>query len=262
MPTADVDGQPVFYEDDGPEDGPAVLFCHGFLMDRTMFEPQVEALADAFRCLRMDARGFGRTPVAGPFTYWDLADDAVGVLDRAGVEEAAIVGMSQGGFLALRAALRHPERVRALVLIDTQAGAEPEEARAGYRQMFDTWHEHGPLDELVGEIARLILGDDEELRDRWIERWKTKDPEELTHPVECLLGRDDVTERLAEIDRPALVVHGTEDEAIPMEVAEETARRLPGCAGLIRVEGAAHAPNLTHPEVVNPPLREFLDRHA
>lgn len=261
MPTADVDGQPVFYEDSGG-DGPPVLFCHGFLMDRTMFDPQVEALGSEFRCIRMDGRGFGRTPVTGPFTYWDLADDAVGVLDDAGVEDAPFVGMSQGGFLAIRAALRHPDRVKALVLIDTQAGAESEEAKAEYREMFDAWLTHGPVDELVGEVAGLILGDDPELKAEWIRKWKEKDPEELVHPAECLLGRDDLTDRLGEITCPALVVHGGRDQAIPMEVAEETAGRLPECSGLVRVPGAAHAPNLSHPGVVNPPLVEFLRRHA
>lgn len=261
MPRADVDGQPVYYEDT-EADGAAVLFCHGFLMDHTMFDPQVELLGSEFRCLRMDERGFGRTPAEEPFTYWDLADDAVGVLDDAGVERAAVVGMSQGGFLALRAALGYPDRVTSLVLIDTQPGREDEEAQAGYRQMFETWMSHGPRDELLGEIAGLILGHAEELRTEWMEKWKEMDPEDLVHPVECLLGRDDVTDRLAEISHPALIIHGADDQAIPIGVAEEMERSLPGSSGLVRVPGAAHAPNLTHPEIVNPPLLEFLRRNT
>ncbi|MFW6192685.1 MAG: alpha/beta fold hydrolase [Gemmatimonadota bacterium] len=260
MPTAEVDGLPIRYEDDG--DGPPVLFCHGFLMDRTMFDPQVETLTPGYRCLRLDERGFGGTPVDGPFDYWDLADDAVGVLDHADVDDAVWVGMSQGGFLALRAALAHPERVRGLVLVDTDAATDDEETREGYRQMFRTWFEHGPVDPLVEEVAGLILGGDEELRREWIARWREIPPERLRLPAECLLGRDDLSGRLAEITAPALVVHGTEDRAIPMERAEALDRGLPNSVGLLRVEGAAHAPNLTHPEVVNPRLRAFLEAHA
>ncbi len=261
MPIAHVDGLPMLYEDTGG-DAPAVLFCHGFLMDRTMFEPQVAELADDFRCIRYDERGFGGTPAPGPFDYWDLADDAVALLDWLDVESAVFCGMSQGGFLSLRAALRHPERVHGLVLIDTQAGVDDEETREGYRQMFRVWFEHGPVDELVDEVARLIIGDDETLREEWIARWKDIPAERLRHPAECLLERDDVTDRLDEIGCPALVVHGEEDEAISMERAQQLDGGLPGSAGIVPVPGAAHAPNLTHPEVVNPPLRAFLEEHA
>ena len=261
MPTADIRGQEVFYRDVGA-DGPAVLFSHGFLMDHTMFDPQVEFLADEFRCILWDERGFGGTPSEGPFTYWDLADDAVGLLDHLGVEAAAFVGMSQGGFLSLRAALRHPDRVSALVLIDTTAGVDDEETRAGYRQMFDTWMQAGPVDELTSTVADLILGDDPALREEWIARWKAKPPEELVEPARCLLERDDVSDRLREIGCPALMIHGTADESIPISEAEAMDAALPESRGVVRVPGAAHAPNLTHPEIVNPPLLEFLRAHA
>lgn len=261
MPTVQIDGQPVHYEDSG-EDAPAVLFCHGFLMDRRMFEPQVRELTPDFRCVRMDERGFGRTPVEGPFDYWDLAEDAVGLLGRLGIGSAVLCGHSQGGFLALRAALRHPDRVHGLVLVDTDAGVDDPETREGYRQMFEAWFEHGPADELVDEVAGLILGDDRQLQQRWIETWKEIPPERLRHPVACLLGRDDVSDRLDEITCPALVVHGTEDTSIPMARARALDEGLPNSAGVVEVPGAAHAPVLSHPGVVNPPLRSFLEEHA
>ncbi len=261
MATSDIDGRTIGY-DDSAGGGPAVLFLHGFLMDRTMFDPQVEALAGDFRCIRMDERGFGETPVDGPFTYWDLADDAVGLLDRLGVGRAVVAGMSQGGFIALRMALAHPERVSGLVLIDTDAAVDDEETRAGYRQMFDTWKEHGAVDELTTTLADLILGPDPELRARWIERWRTAGNAMLNEPASCLLEREDLSDRLGEIRCPVLVVHGQEDVSIGMERAEAMADALPDCRGLVRVPGATHAASLTHPAVVNPPLRSFLDTVA
>lgn len=261
MPTAEIDGLPIRYEDSGG-DGPAVLFCHGFLMDCTMFEPQVEALAPDYRCLRFDARGFGGTPARGAFNYWDLAEDAVGLLDHLGIGSAVMVGMSQGGFLALRAALRHPDRVHGLVLIDSDAGVDDPETKEGYREMFRTWFDHGPVDELLETVAGLILGEDPELCRTWIEKWREIPTERLRHPTACLLGRGGVSDRLGEITCPALIVHGEEDVAIPMARAEALDDGLPNSAGIVRVPGAAHAPNLTHPEVVNPPLRAFLEEHA
>jgi pimeloyl-ACP methyl ester carboxylesterase len=271
MPTATIDGQEIYYRDsaeertpDGsapsePFEAPAVLFCHGFLMDHSMWEPQVEALAPDFRCVRWDERGFGRTPAEEPFTYWDLADDAVGLLDHLGIERAVLVGMSQGGYLSLRAALAHPERVSGLVLEDTRADRDDPETMEMLRGMLEGWIARGPSDELMDQLAGMILGDAEGLRERWIRIWKEKPPSELELPARCLLERDDVPDRLDEIDGLALVVHGEDDVAIPVDVGEELHRRLPGSGGIVRVSGAMHAPNLTHPEIVNPALRRFLE---
>ena len=79
MPVANVNGQSINYSDSGG-DGPALIFSHGFLMDLSMFDAQVEALKDEYRCIAWDERGFGNTPVIGPFSYWDSADDAVALL--------------------------------------------------------------------------------------------------------------------------------------------------------------------------------------
>jgi pimeloyl-ACP methyl ester carboxylesterase len=121
MSFADVNGQHIYFEDSGGP-GAAVIFSHGFLMDHEMFEPQVTALSDEFRCITWDERGFGQTEARGPFTYWDSAEDALALLSHLGLDGAFFVGMSQGGFLSMRAALRSPGRVRGLGLIDTDAG--------------------------------------------------------------------------------------------------------------------------------------------
>jgi 3-oxoadipate enol-lactonase len=77
-------------------------------------------------------------------------------------------------------------------------------------------------------------------------------------PGDCLFDRDDISERLDEISCPAIVFHGTADLSIEIERAEELCRGLSGCEGVVRIEGAPHASNLTHPDQVNPPLLEFL----
>src|SRR5712691_5538863 len=123
MPTATVNGIDVAYADSGG-DGPVIVLSHGYLMDHTMFDPQRAALAPEFRVITWDERGFGGTPAPAPFSYWDSARDALGLLDHLGLDAAVLGGMSQGGFLSLRAALLAPERVRALVLLDTQAGVD------------------------------------------------------------------------------------------------------------------------------------------
>src|SRR5262245_44116637 len=107
MPFADVNGQSIYYEDTGG-DRPAVLFSHEFLMGHEMWSHQVAALRDGYRVIAYDERGWGQTTWTSPFTYWDMADDAVGLLDHLGIEQAVFGGMSQGGFISLRAALKRP----------------------------------------------------------------------------------------------------------------------------------------------------------
>jgi 3-oxoadipate enol-lactonase len=257
LPFAEVNGQRIRYEDSGGE-GPPVILSHGFLMDREMFAPQIEALAPEFRVIAWDERGFGETEFDGqPFTYWDSAQDCLGLLDYLGIEKAVLGGMSQGGFLSLRAALLAPERVRALVLIDTQSGVEDPERLPVYRQMQETWLTVGPIDELTDAVAYLIIGDPA-VNEVWIAKWKEMPRENMEAPGDCLFDRDDITDRLGDISCPAIVFHGTADASIDMEKAEELCQGLTGCRGLVRVEGGPHASNLTHPEAVNGPLLEFL----
>ena len=256
MPVAEVNGQRIAYDDTGG-DGPALLFSHGFLMDRTMFEHQVAALFDRYRCITWDERGFGETPAEGPFTYWDSADDAVALLDHLGVDRAAFIGMSQGGYLSLRAALAHPDRVAALVLIDSGVHVDDPETLAGYRGMIDHWLSDEPLGEVGQMVAGLILGEPS-LMEQWIAIWESRDRSTIAHPATALLERDDISDRVAEITCPVLIVHGEEDQAIPIETARDLCAALPDCRGFVPVPGAAHAPNMTHPEVVNPAIEAFL----
>jgi len=132
MPIAHANGQKLYYEDTGGS-GPAVVFSHGLFMDHEMFAPQVTALRDRYRVISWDERGHGGTAGAdlAPFTYYDSADDLAALLASLGVERAVLAGMSQGGFLSLRAALTHPGIVKGLILIDTQAGVEDPEKTAG-----------------------------------------------------------------------------------------------------------------------------------
>jgi pimeloyl-ACP methyl ester carboxylesterase len=175
-----------------------------------------------------------------------------------GIDQAVLGGMSQGGFLSLRAALLAPERVRALVLIDTQSGPEDPAMLPQYRQMAETWLQVGPVDELASAIANLIIGGDPAVSEQWVAKWRQLPRENMRPTSDCLFDRDDITDRVGEIACPAIVFHGTADQSIEIEKAEQLCAALPGCTGLVRVEGAPHAANLTHPDQVNGALIDFL----
>ncbi|HEX7443437.1 MAG TPA: alpha/beta hydrolase, partial [Acidimicrobiales bacterium] len=166
-------------------------------------------------------------------------------------------GMSQGGFLSLRLALTAPERVRGLILLDTQAGPEDPEVAPLYEGMIDEWVGTGPSDELAAVTASIIIGDPD-LSAIWTKRWQARPHEALAQPGNTLMGRDDIWDRLDEIHVPALVVHGTADAAIGMDKAERLAAGLSGADAVVQVEGGSHAANLTHPEAVNAAIETFL----
>jgi 3-oxoadipate enol-lactonase len=257
MTVAEVNGRAIPYRDSGGT-GIPVVFAHGFFMDHSMFEPQVAALRDRFRVITYDERGHGEAAdEPDPYTYWDLADDLAGLLDHLGIERAVIGGMSQGGFIGLRFALRHPDRVIGLVLLDTQAGVELEEKRGEYDAMRSVWVEDGPSELMGGMVAAIILGNYPGNPD-WVAKWMVRYPTGLGQAYEALMNRDDITDRLSEIKAPALVVHGDEDAAIPMERAEALCAGLSGCGGVVVVAGGSHSANLNRPEAVNQAIEGFL----
>ena len=257
MPVATVNGTEISYTDTAG-DGPAVVFSHGYLMDHTMFDRQVTELAPEYRVITWDQRGHGGTRAAGAFTYWDSAADVLALLDHLGVERAVLAGMSQGGFLSLRAALTAPGPV----LIDSQAGQEDPANAPGYEQIHQTWLDNGPgpVQEVV---ASIILGPGQ--WDGWYAKWNEQyaqwapdDLGQLTWPFRCLMDRDDITGRLAEITCPTLIVHGTADAGIPLARAEAVRDGLGGPVTFVVVEGAPHASNVTHPDEVNQAILGFL----
>ena len=256
MPYAAVNGQNIHYQDTGG-DGPVVVLGHGFLMDLEMFAPQVEALRGAYRVITWDERGFGGTKAPGEFSYWDSARDVLGLMDHLGIASAIVGGMSQGGFLSLRVALTAPDRVRGLILIDTQAGTEDADKVEGYGQLHAAWVAHGSA-AVQDVIAGIILGAGQ--WQSWFDKWAVLPAEQFTLAFNCLMNRDDVTGRLGEITAPALIIHGDADAAIPVSKAEVLRDRLGGPTELVVVAGGTHAANLTHPESTNVAIRAFVDR--
>jgi 3-oxoadipate enol-lactonase len=259
MPRTEINDHSVFFEDSGGTGAP-VLLSHGFLMDHEMFAPQVEALTPEFRVVTWDQRGFGQTPAHGPFSYWDSAADALALLDHLGIERAVAGGMSQGGFVSLRMALLAPERVTALVLIDTQSGTEDPAAVPAYEALNAEWQANGPL-AVQDIVAGLIIGPGTAW-EPWFAKWAAAPSASLEEPFRCLVDREDITDRLGEIRVPAIIFHGDADAAIPMALAEALRGGLVGCEDLVVVAGAGHASNLTHPDGVNVALLGFLRRHT
>lgn len=257
MPRLIRDGYSINYKDSGTGD-PTLIFSHGFFMDLTMFDHQINEFSEKFRCIAWDERGFGGSTASDYFSYWDSADDLIALLDHLNVEEAILVGMSKGGFISLRAAINYPDRVRAVVLIGSDSLALTKEEKLEFEEILSTWCNSDNIDELSKDIGALLFGDNQ-AKSYWIDKWKYLDRSNIKYPAQALLDREDITERLNEIQCPLLNIHGTEDKAIPISNAENLTLKMLHGARLVTIEGAPHSPNITHPAETNSAIFKFVE---
>ncbi|WP_075313385.1 alpha/beta fold hydrolase [Pseudonocardia sp. Ae706_Ps2] len=236
--------------------GPAVMLSHGFALDHSMFDGALP-LPPQCRFITWDAPGHGNSPLGDtPFSFWDLARDQLAIMDALGIDQAVAGGCSQGGFIALRTALLAPDRVTALILIDTEAAALDPVELSAYQRMFAEFSESGPTAELTNALASQIIGDHPAAR-RWARTWQTRGIP-LGPPVDCLLHRDDITGQLPQITAPALVLRGEHDQSIPPERQQHMRDNLPGARDVHIIAGAGHSPTITHPYTVRTVIDRFL----
>ena len=258
MPFAEIDGNKLYYEDSGG-DGPAIVFSHGAFLDHTLWQHQVAGLAPEYRVITWDERGHGMSESNSDYTFWDASNDAVGLLDALGIDTAVFAGMSQGGWLTQRVALAHGDRCRGMILTGTTAKPLSAEEQAGYTQLSQGWLMMGP----VGEIAAAVLGIQFAPTGYdgayYIQRWQSKAPSAWATVWNAILGRDeDLSDRLKEIDCPALFIHGTADAAFPVSVAHELSGLVADSRGVVEIDGGSHASGLTHPDAFNAAVKEFM----
>ena len=266
MPTALINNQTLFYADSGG-DGSPLVFLHGFLFDHTLFDQQVEHLAPTYRCIRVDTRGFGQTVWdEQPFDLYDIVADCVGLLDHLGLAKATFIGMSQGAYAALRLAVRHPERVQALVLMSTRKDILSEEFNQSYAAMRDAWVANGAIPGMLDSLMTVLIGPKDKTAaywEAWRDRWEAMPGQNIQHTMNALLSREPLAEeKIKQVTHPVLSIHGLEDIGTPIALSDQLYALFPNGKGNVRVAGAAHAVNLTHAAEVNPPLKAFLDQYA
>jgi pimeloyl-ACP methyl ester carboxylesterase len=254
----DAPGARLRLRDDGS--GPAIVLLHGWAFDLELWEPQVEALAAAYRVIRLDRRGFGLS-TGEPSLERDVMD-LLFVLDQLELERVVLVGASQGARVALRAALAVPGRVAGLVL-----DAPPDEvSEVGQALTAD----EVPLAE-YRELARG--GDVAAVRRAWSRHpftWLWR-PDALMQELLAAViarypGRDllaplpppvPLGPALSNIVAPALVLNGEHDTAARQAAGALLARALPG-ARRVLVPGAGHLPNLDQPQIYQRTLLQFF----
>jgi 3-oxoadipate enol-lactonase len=260
MLKARIAGGDIAYETRGS--GPALLLLHAFPLGLAMWDPQVGALAPSHQVIRFDARGFGGSPRGdGLLTMERIADDAVGLLDQLGVSRAVVCGLSMGGYAAFAIVRRHADRLKALVLADTRAGADTDAQRSARAAQADKARKEGsaPIADVV--LPKLVGRTTHERRPDLVARLKdmiaANPPRGIADALAGLAARADSTPTLREIRVPTLVVCGAEDVLTPPAESEALVRGIAG-SGLEVIPEAGHLSSLENPESFNAALRKFL----
>jgi 3-oxoadipate enol-lactonase len=250
--------------DDGGDQLP-VLFLHAFPMHGGMWHAQRDFLRGKARFISFDARGLGKSRSRGPTMLEHLVDDALSVLDQLRVPAALLCGLSMGGYIALRLTERAPERVRGLLLCDTQAGADTDETKLkraeGVRKLMREGVEayaegfmKGALSsrtletrsDVVADVKRLIL---------------ESTAEGIAGGLLALATRTDTSSSLTRIRVPTRVLVGDHDTLTPPAVAHALATAIPG-ANVHELHGAGHLSNLECPDAFNAFVLQHIERVA
>ena len=245
--------------------GDVILFVHGFPLDHSMWNGQLEDLSGDFRVIAPDLAGFGRSAtVDGTLSMARLADDLATLLDRLEIETPIVFcGLSMGGYVGWQMWQRHPNRLSHLIQCDTRAiGDSPEVARG--RQMMATNLMQGSAKvSSVAEalIPKLFASSAVESGAAIVH--STKDvilkcpPQTVAAAQLGMAERDDFSDRLGEIQTPSLIVCGEHDVISPTDEMKGIAAAMP-IAKYVEIKGAGHMSPLEDSAVFNRHVREFL----
>lgn len=255
-----INGVTLGYQMEGQ--GPPVVLIHGFPLNRAMWRPQMDALRDRFTVITPDLRGFGESsrPLADPSmdTY---AGDVLALLDALRHERVALAGLSMGGYVAFRVVARAAGRIGSLIIADSRAGPDSDEARQRRHAAIRRIRSEGP-DAFLNEFTAQLVGPTTKAQRpevlESVRRIVGKPPaSSLTAALAALAGRPDSRPLLASITAPTLVLVGEEDTVTPPEAAKEIAAGV-RAGRLVAIPQAGHMANLEAPEAFNRAVREFL----
>lgn len=243
-------------------DGMALLMIHGFPFSSAMWEPQVEDLASLTRIVAPDLRGHGRSqPIKGPYDVEMLAEDCMGLLDYLAISGPVVVcGMSMGGYIALEFFRQFPEMVAGLILTSTRALPDTTEGKIGRDNMIKKAKTEGVSAIAAAMLPKLLspqtFENDPEVVEFVQEMMEGTSLEGVIGALAAMRDRPDSMPTLAEIDVPTLIIHGADDQIIPVTEAE--AMRDAIGAKLVVIPEAGHVVNLEQIDAFNDAVTDFL----
>ena len=267
MPTIRINGRNMHYETVGT--GEPILFGHSFLFDGQSWNDQAKALSENYQCIMPDLWGHGKSdPISEEqYTVEQIADDFWEFTQALNVNTFSIVGLSVGGMWAVELALKHPESVKSLVLMDTYVGSEEEPALGNYLSMLNVVAQTQSVPEpLIDKVVPMFFSKEtlaeqghhltEGLK-KSLRAIDTKTASTIAKIGKAIFTRRSLLEQLHTIECPTMIIVGDQDMPRPVIESEEMAKHIKD-AWLEIINQAGHVSNLEQPEQVNLILESFL----
>ena len=253
----------VNYSDQGPDESPVIIFIHGFPLNKSMWDNQVELLKDNFRVITYDIRGHGESDAGNEaFTIDLFVLDLINLMNSLKIDKSSLCGLSMGGYIALNAIKNYPERIKSLVLCDTNCFADSAEAKEkrmktveniikdGVNKYADLSIKNlfsiGSFSKMTAEIASVkeMIVNTSELA--------------LCSTLIALSSRLETCSKLVDINVPVLILVGKEDILSPPDAANIMHEKIKN-SSLQVIENAGHLSNIENPDVFNQHLNAFFN---
>ena len=265
MPQIKVNDVELFYEEKG-SGSEVMLFSHGYLMDHTMYDGQIEAFQEQFRCITYDHRGHGRSEaVTSSYDLDAIVNDAIALIEALDIAPVHFIGMSTGGFVGMRIALRRPELLKSLVLIDTSANAEDKDKLKQYNLLLKTVNLVG-WRLVIGRVMPILFYEvflKDSQRQAEVKKWRNiitgHDTKAVTAFAHAIFSRGSVVDQLKEIRTPTVVIVGKHDAATPTSYAQTMADRIHDTRMRV-IPDSGHSSPVEKPRVVAEAMRAFYER--
>jgi len=266
MPMIHVNDIDIYYEDSAPNDKqkPIMIFAHGLLWNTRMFDKQVEYFKAGYRCIAFDFRGQGQSEITkSGYDMETLTEDTLALLDALDIQQCHFLGLSMGGFVAQRIALKRPELLLSLTLLETSADPEDPKNVPQYRKLIKAirWLGMKRVSQKVMPImfGSSFLADKSRKADRreWLSMLQSNRKGGVIKATTGVIERSATYDQLSDIKTPTLIIVGDEDVATPYAKAERMHFAIAG-SKLVVIKGAGHTATVEEPEQVNKAINKFL----
>jgi len=249
----------------GNKNNKPIIFIHGFPYDHTMWDYQIDKLKENFYCVSYDIRGLGQSYIGdGQYTMEAFVWDLFSIIDGLHIEDPIVCGLSMGGYIALRAIEKEPERFAGVILCDTRAEADNNEGKIARSNAIDKINVED-VESFVNDFVPKCFHKktpvrNPEMYERIFYTCKSQNSIGVKGALIAMLSRRDSTKSLKEIKVPTLVLVGRKDILTPPAVMKEMAKDIKKSKFYI-VPKSGHMTPLENPEFVNEKVEKFLEKN-
>jgi 3-oxoadipate enol-lactonase len=263
MAHLEVNGVRLHYTDEG-NGAETIVFSHSLILNLGIFADQIARLKSRYRCIAFDHRGQGKSEITSDGYDLDtVSEDAAALIEKLGVQPCHFIGLSMGGMVAMRLAVKRPELLRSMTLIDTTADSESAENVSRYKLLNFVARWFG-LRLVISKVMPIMFGHTflhdlsrKDIKNKWREEILSNDRIGITRAIDGVINRQGILEQLNGVNLPTLIVYGEEDVATPPIKSQRIHAAIEG-SKLIHIDHTGHISTVEQPDAVSNEIEAFL----